>query len=144
MNRALFYIGDIFSTPDWEQSPEGASSLSWNNSAQGTMAYLETLTFQCGYEEPDLDKYFSDENWKVIFAKYDSYKPIGECKTDSGFRLYEFKANNNGFEYSIKYWVKSDTDTLVIVTMLVFPVESKSLLDDYSSRLFPQLTTCSK
>jgi hypothetical protein len=144
MIRALFYIGDIFSAPQWEQIPENTTSIIWNNSAQGAIAYLETLIFQCGYEEPDLDKYFSNENWKAVFVKYDSYEPIDECKTDNGLRLYEFKAKNNGIEYSIKYWVKSDTDTLVIVTMLVFPVESKPLLDEYSSRLFPQLTTCSK
>jgi hypothetical protein len=145
MKRALYYIGDIFNTPDWVQSnaiPENSAAVTWQNSAQGAVVYLEILIFPCGYEEPDLNKYFSNENWKAVFANYDSYEPIGECKTDTGLRLYEFNTHNQGFDYSIKYWVKNDTDTHVIVTMIVFPLEERLLLDEYSSKLFPDYSTC--
>jgi hypothetical protein len=56
--------------------------------------------------------------------------------------LYEFKAQNQGFEYGIKYWVKSDTDTRVISMMLVFPLELEAMMGDYSTRLFPTYTSC--
>jgi hypothetical protein len=56
--------------------------------------------------------------------------------------LYEFKTHNQGFDYAIRYWVENDTDTRVIVTMIVFPLESKLLLDKYSSMLFPNYSTC--
>ena len=145
IGRALAYTGDAFSTPDWERSntvSENSVAVTWQNIAQGAVVYLEAIIFPCGYEEPDLNKYFSDENWKAVFANYESYEKIDECRRDDGLRLYEFKTHNQGFVYEIRYWVKNDTDTRVISTMIVFPLESKSLLDEYSSTLFPGYSTC--
>jgi hypothetical protein len=112
------------------------------NNAQGAIVYLEAIIFPCSYEEPDLNNYYSDENWKTIFQNYEGYELLDECKTNAGTRLYEFKTQNQGFEYEIKYWVQNDTDTRVISTMIVFPLESKLLLDEYSSMLFPGYSTC--
>jgi hypothetical protein len=145
IGHALVYTHEIFDAPEWQRSyavAENRVSVTWQNSPLGAVVYLEALIFQCGYEEPDLDKYFSDENWKAIFANYESYEPIDECKRDDGLRLYEFKTRNQGLEYRIRYWVQNDTDKRVIVTMIVFPIESKSLLDEYSSMLFPDYSTC--
>jgi hypothetical protein len=145
VDRALAYIGEIFNVPEWQQSYDVVGdhvSVTWQNSPLGAVAYLEALILPCSYEELDLDKRFSDENWKSIFANYESYELIDECKRDDGIRLYEFKTQNQGFEYGIRYWVKNDTDTRVISTMIVFPLEEKLLLDEYSSMLFPNYSTC--
>ena len=143
--RALNYTGDKFSTSDWEQSytvNETSVSVLWQNVSEGALVYLDAIIFPCGYEEPDLNKYFSEENWKAVFANYESYELLDECKRDDGLRLYEFKTLNQGFEYEIRYWVDNDTDTRVISTMIVFPLETKLLLDEYSSMLFPDYSTC--
>ena len=143
--RALNYTGDKFSTSDWEQSytvNETSVSVLWQNVSEGALVYLDAIIFPCGYEEPDLNKYFSEENWKAVFANYESYELLDECKRDDGLRLYEFKTLNQGFEYEIRYWVDNDTDTRVISTMVVFPLETKLLLDEYSSMLFPDYSTC--
>lgn len=145
IDYALAYTHEIFNTSDWQKSYDAAENrvaVTWQNSPLGAVVYLEALIFPCGYEEPDLNQYFSDENWKAVFANYESYELITECKRDDGLRLYEFETQNQGFEYSIKYWVENDTDTRVIVTMIVFPLETKSLLDEYSSMLFPDYSTC--
>jgi len=145
IDRALAYTSEVFSAPDWGQSYEavdGRVSVTWQNTPLGAVAYLQALIFPCSYEEPDLNNYFSDENWEAIFANYESYELMDECKRDDGLRLYEFKTQNQGFEYRIKYWVENDTDTRVIVTMIVFPLESKLLLDEYSSMLFFNYSTC--
>jgi hypothetical protein len=145
IDRALAYTGDAFNASDWQQSntvTENRVAVTWQNTPLGAVVYLEALIFPCSYEEPDLNKYFSDENWKAVFANYESYELTNECKNNDGLRLYEFKTQNQGFEYEINYWVQSDTDTRVIVTMIVFPVESKLLLDEYSSMLFPDYSTC--
>jgi len=145
IDRALSYTENIFSELDWEKSYAVADnhvSVTWLNTPLGAIVYLEALIFPCSYEEPDLNKYYSDENWKAIFQNYESYKMTAECKTNDGLRLYEFNAQNFGFEYEIKYWVENDTDTRVISTMIVFPVESKIVLDEYTSMLFPDYTTC--
>lgn len=145
IDRARSYTGDTFDS-DWDQSEaalEGAYSVTWQNIVQGAVAYLEARIKPCGYEEPDLNRDFSDTNWSAIFANYESYESIAECKLNSGIRLYQFKTYNLGFEYKINYWVQSDTDNRIIVTMIVFPAESQSLLDEYSIRLFPNLPNCS-
>jgi hypothetical protein len=145
IDRALSFTGEILTTPNWEKSyavNEGIVTVLWQDAPQSALIYLEARIKPCGYEEPDLNREFSDETWGATFANYESYERSGECKNNDGLRLYEFKTQNQGFEYGIKYWVKSDTDTRVITTMLVFPLESKLLLDEYASMLFPGYSTC--
>jgi len=145
IDRALTFTGELFSAPEWTRSytvADGRVSVFWSNDPLGVVAYLEALIFPCGYEEPDLDNFFNDENWQIIFANYDSYEPVSECKRDDGLRLYEFTAVTAGFDYNINYWAQNDTDTRVISVMTVFPVESQSLMDEYSARLFPNFISC--
>jgi hypothetical protein len=145
IDRALAYTGDTLSTAEWQKDSsvgEGRVTVTWQNIPLGAVVYLEALIFPCSYEEPDLNAYFSDENWKAVFANYESYELINECKTDDGLRLYEFNTQNQDFDYEIRYWIENDTDTRVIVTMIVFPLESELLMDEYSSMLFPDYSTC--
>lgn len=145
IDRALSYSGGIFDEAEWDKSytvSENRVSVTWLNNPQGAVVYLEVLIFPCSYEEPDLNNYYSDENWKTIFQNYEGYEMVDECKTNAGLRLYEFKTQNLGFDYGVKYWVENDTDTRVISTMIVFPIESKSMLDDYASRFFPTYKSC--
>ena len=148
IDRALLFTSETFNTPDWERSytvSENRVSVSWLNNSQGALAYLEALIFPCGYEEPDIDKYFNDENWKIIFQSYESYTSTSPmCRTDNGLRLYEFKAVSQGFDYDIRYWAKNDTVNRVITFMFVVPVGSESMMNDIASRLFPRLSTCSR
>lgn len=145
VDRALTYTKDIFSGAEWERSytvQSGRVSVSWADSVDTAIAYLEALIFPCSYEEPDLNAYFNTENWQVIFSNYESYQPVAECRTDNGLRLYQFSAVDSGSTYDINFWAQNDTDTRVISMMLVFPAESDALMDDYSNVLFPELTSC--
>ncbi|MCE9645424.1 MAG: hypothetical protein K8S20_05435 [Chloroflexi bacterium] len=147
IDRALSFTGDLFSAPEWVRTytvADGRVSVVWSNDPLGVVAYSEALIFPCGYEEPDLNVFFSDASWQIIFANYDSFETTSACKIDAGLRLYEFKAATGGFDYNIRYWAQNDTDNRVIGTMIVFPVESLALMDDYSTRLFPDLITCPK
>lgn len=148
IDRALSYTGQIFAVSAWERTYSVAEShvaVTWQDVGHGALVYLEARIKPCGYEEPDLNKDFSGENWKAIFANYESYQLITECRIDTGLRLYQFKSQNQGYEYAINYWVQSDTDTRVIVTMIVFPAENEgqALLSNYSAQLFPDLPECS-
>jgi hypothetical protein len=145
IDSALAYTGDLFSEPDWQSSysvSEGRVAVTWNSDTLGGAAYLEALIFPCGYEEPDLNNYFNDGYWRAIFDNYESYELVSECKADSGVRLYQFKTVSQGFDYDVKYWAENDTDSLVMALMLAFPVESNSLMDEYSADLFPELSNC--
>ena len=145
IERALSFADTAFDASEWERSYTAAGnrvSVTWLNNPSGAVAYLEALIFPCGYEEPDLNNYYNDENWKTIFQYYETYKLIDECKKNDGLRLYEFKTQNQGFEYGVKYWVRNDTDTRVISMMIVFPLELNAMMGDYSTRLFPTYPSC--
>jgi hypothetical protein len=145
IDRALDYTGALFKSDEWERSysvMESRVGVTWMNNSIGAVAYLEALIFSCGYEEPDVDAYFSPETWDVIFQYYDDYEIVSECRTDNGLRLYEVDATNAGFEYDIRYWARNDTDNRVITMMMTFPVGTEDLLDDYATRLFPPLPDC--
>jgi hypothetical protein len=146
INHALAFADTAFNPADWEKSYtvfESIVAVTRQNVVHGALAYIELRIEPCGYDEPDLNRDFSAANWQAIFANYESYQSIAECRTDTGLRLYQFKTQNQGLEYAINYWVKSDTDTRVIVTMLVFPIEELALLGTYSAQLFPDLPNCS-
>lgn len=145
IERALIYTEDLFNGPEWERSYTvggGRVSVTWSDGADAGIAYLEVLIFPCTYEEPDLNNFFSAENWQVIFANYENYQPVAECKTDDGLRLYQFSAVDSGFNYDIKYWAENDTETRVIGMMIVFPAESDALMNEYSDSLFSDLVSC--
>ena len=146
IDRALSFADKVIDSSEWNRSytvSENRVSVTWLNNPLGAVIYLEALIFPCGYQAKDLDTYFSNENWKTIFLNYQDYELLEQCNTQDDLRLYQFKAVSQRFDYKIRYWALSDTDTRVITAMVVFPVETESLLDDYSSRLFPTLRTCS-
>lgn len=144
IERALGFTGKLFETEDWERSytvAEDKVMVTWLHT-NGYLAYLEALIFPCGHEEADLNHYFSDENWDIILSNYESYTLETDCNNDSGLRLYEFIATVNDFDYEIKYWVMSDTDTRVISLMLVLPFGFEAEMDEYAYSLFPTLDFC--
>jgi hypothetical protein len=146
IDAALNYAGDVFDPAEWEQSHvigEESVFVTWQNIPQSAVVFLETILFPCGYEEPDLNHFLDDEHWDVLFANYESYEMIGECRSDDGLRLYEFEAVSQGFDYNIRYWSENDTNERVIATMLTFPFGSEDLMDEYSIALFPELPNCS-
>ena len=144
IDRALTYPGQAFSA--WERSysvMEARVAVTWKDSAQGTVAYIEALIFSCGYTKAVLDDYFNATNWQLIFDYYDSYEQVAQCEANSGIRLYQFRAKNKGLDYMIGYWVQEDTKTRVMVAMFVFPLEAQDRIWIYGAEFFPALPNCS-
>lgn len=145
IDRALNFTGKLFETPDWERSytvSEDSVAVSWYSENLFSIVFLEALVFPCGYEDLDLDAFFNIDNWQIILGNYQSFQLEAECRTDSGLRLYEFLAVDQDYEYAIRYWAVSDTDTRVLTFMVVLPIESPDLMEEYAYALFPQLTSC--
>jgi hypothetical protein len=145
VDRAISFTGKLFDTQDWERTytvDVDKVSITWYSERLTSIAYLEALIFPCGYEELDLDYFFSVDNWVIVFGNYQGYEYIDECRLDSGVRLYQFITVDQGFEYDVHYWVVNDTDTRVISMMLVMPIESQDLIEEFSYSLFPQLPDC--
>lgn len=147
IDRTLSFTGQVFEQDDWEQTytvSEDRVSVSWFSNSLGAVAFMEALIFPCGYEEPDLNNYFNDENWDNVFANYESYELVTECRSDAaGLRLYQFDVDSDGVPYLVNYWVKNDTNNRVISFMMIVADDSFDLLDEYSYSLFPQLSNCS-
>jgi len=144
ITRALAYTNDQFSGTDWSRSYTVESSrvyVTYSSGPLNALGFVEALIFQCGYTDTDVDNFFSAENWNIIFANYESYEAVSECQSKDEIRLYEFTAVKDGFDYNIAYWVEMDTATRIMETMLVFPTDS-DLLDQFSSALFPKLSSC--
>ena len=145
IDRALSFTGQYLNTTDWERSYTVSSdrvTVTWFSDTLSSVAYLEAFIFPCGYEDLDLDNYFVDSNWAITFVNYQSYEKVNECRNDNGVRLYQFKAVDQGFLYDINFWAVNDTSTRMITFMIVLPVESKAVMEEYSYSLFPQLTSC--
>ena len=146
IDRAIGLTGQLFEQDDWEQSytvSEDRVSVSWFSNSLASVAFLEVLVFPCGYEEPDLNDYFTDENWENVFANYEDYELVTECRSDIGLRLYEFDVVSDGAPYLVNYWVSNDTSTRIITFMMIVPDDSFDLLDEYGYSIFPQLSNCS-
>jgi hypothetical protein len=145
IDRALEFTGDLFAGADWERSylvMKNRIGVTWMNNSIGAVAYLEALIFPCGYEDQDVDAYFTDETWAVVFENYDRYEILSACRTGNGLRLYEIKADSMGFDYDIRYWAGNDTNNRVLTMMMTFPAGSDPVLGEYATRLFPPLTDC--
>ncbi|MCQ3938189.1 MAG: hypothetical protein DPW18_14240 [Chloroflexi bacterium] len=145
IDRALEFTGNLFDRLDWQRSytvAEGRVTVTWFSDTLAAVGFLEALIFPCGYEELDLDYYFSVDNWTTVFGNYESYRLVNDCRTDDGKRLYQFRTVEQGYEYDVRYWTVNDTDTRVIAMMLVFPVETPETADEYAYSLFPQLISC--
>ncbi|GMV35445.1 MAG: hypothetical protein DCC59_13845 [Chloroflexi bacterium] len=144
IDRALSITGGLFETGDWDRTYTVASDkvlVSWYSESIPSIVNLEALVFPCGYEDLDLDIYFNEEGWEIIFGNYQGYEYVNECRDDRGLRLYNFIAVDQGVPYEVRYWVLSDTPTRVISLMVVMPGEAAEL-DEIAYALFPQLEFC--
>ena len=133
-----------FTSDDWVKTytvEPYKISLTRNNDPLRAVSYLEYLVFNCGYGQADMDSYFSDESFDIIFAEYESHALKDFCEIRD-LALYEYDLVDEGTDYSSRYWVKQATETRLLVFMLVFPSSSPDVLDAYSAQIFPDLSAC--
>jgi len=143
--RFILSLGeDMFNKPEWVKSytvEPYKISLTRRNDTQAAIAYSEYLIYTCGYEQAELDEYFNDAGFAIVFGNYESYTPVGFCE-EGELALYEYDLVEGGAPYAARYWVKQQSDTRILVLMLVFPLENSALLNTYATRLFPDLISC--
>lgn len=143
---ALSFGKDLFSNAQWIKSytvEPYKISISRHNDTKSSVAYLEYLIYNCGYGQKDLGDYFNDQGFDIVFGSYDSHSLAHFCEIKS-LALYEYDLVSDGQNYSARYWVEQNSDTRVLVMMLVYPVDDLATLDQYSQQLFPQLAACPK
>jgi len=144
VEKTLEFGAKIFAPGEWIRSytvEPYKISLTRRNDPQKSLEYVEYLIFTCGYGQSELDSYFGDEGFKVIFSDYESYAATNFCEITS-LTLYEYDLVDEGNPLLARYWVKQDSDTRILVNMLVVPETARASLDDYSRQLFPELPAC--
>lgn len=143
--RFLLTIGrELFSQPEWVKSytvEPYKVSVTRRNDAESAIMYGEYLMYNCGYGQADLDEYFSDAGFAIVFANYDSYTQTNFCE-EGDLALYEYDLVFEGAPYLARYWVKQQSDTRLLVLMLVFPSNSRAALNSYATQLFAGLSSC--
>lgn len=133
-----------FTSKDWGKSytvEPYKISLTRKNDAESAVAYSEFLIFTCGYGQKEMDDYFNEAGFNIVFEGYESHA-LGKFCEKKSLALYEYDLVNEGQEYTARYWVKQDSDTSILVMMLVFPKADSAKLDSYSKTIFPELTSC--
>ena len=141
---ALEFGQALFSQPNWVKSytvEPYRITLTRHNDEEGAVAYLEYLMYNCGYGQAELDEYFGDEGFAIVFANYESYSLFNFCE-EGNLALYEYALENADETYAARYWVQQSTDTRLLVFMLVFPEDRMFVMNSYSQELFPDLVSC--
>lgn len=143
--RAQNFGAGAFDPSLWEKSytvQPYRIQVVWDAPSLGAISTLEYLLFNCGWNEADLDTYFSSENLvNVIFADYQNVQPVSDCRAGQ-IRLYQFSAQFEGSDYRLWQWVIPDGNRRVFSLVLAFPgADSKEGLD-YAQKLVSQLPQC--
>lgn len=141
---ALSFARNVLEPTQWIRSytvEPYKVSVTRKNDNEGAVAYTEYLLFNCGYSQADLDSYFSDENFNIVFGNYESHTLQKFCEV-KGLALYEYSTVSAGTDFLARYWVKQESNKRLLVFMLVFPQSNQKGLDDYAKKIFPDLTTC--
>lgn len=144
VQKMLTFGKAAFSSNDWQKTYTVAPykiTLTRSNDVIQVIAYSEYLIFTCGYGQTELGNYFNDAGFNVIFTDYESHTLSKFCE-QKRLALYEYDLVDKGQPYVARYWAMQDTDTRILVYMLVFPQASAATLDEYSQMLFPDLPVC--
>ncbi len=145
VSKILSFGEDLFASEKWIRSytvEPYKITLTRKNETDLAVAYTEYLIYTCGYGQQELDDYFSEEGFNIVFEGYESHVRSAFCEVPNDIALYKFDLVDEGIEYTANYWVEQTDDNHLLVEMLVFPRTSAGQLDEYSKKLFPKLTTC--
>lgn len=145
IDRALSFSGMLLSGSDWERTytvDNEKVSVTWNNPGLGSVIILDAFIYPCGYEDIDLDQLFNVDYWSIVFANYDGYQYLNECRNDAGTRLYTFSADFQGVPFDVRYWALNDSPTRVLTFMIVLPSEASAQMNEFAYAFFPQLQSC--
>ena len=140
----LSFGGQAFASDDWLKTytvEPYKISLSRNNQASSAVAFVEYLIYTCGYGQADLDSYFNEEGFNIIFSGYENHTLTNFCEIKD-LTLYEYDLVDEERDFKARYWVWQATETRLLDFLLVFPKDNPVDLDKYSQQIFPDLNSC--
>lgn len=143
---ALTFGQGPFSQPDWVKSytvEPYQVKLTRQNSREGAVATLEYLLYNCGYGQAELDAYFNEGGFAIVFSNYESHALYNFCENESqDLALYEYALEKEGELYAARYWAYQQSDTRLLTFLLVFPEDKLPVMNGYARQVFPELVSC--
>jgi hypothetical protein len=144
IQKMLSFGKESFTSNDWQKSytvEPYKISLTRRNDAIQAIAQSDYFIFTCGYGQTEMGNTFNDANFNLIFSNYESHALSKFCEIKN-LALYEYDLTLNGQPFKARYWVKQDTDTRILAYELVFPQTGAATLNEYSQKIFPDLSAC--
>jgi hypothetical protein len=148
LDYVLGFPGTAFDGPGWDRSftvEPLRVTATWLDEDQGGLGYIDYLVYSCGLARDDLDEYASEDVlYTVLFADYQDVSRLTSCTSEDGtVTLQEIAGGFEGTDYRIRYWIMPRGETRLLTMTLAMPSDLLSSLDDYASKVFPQLPSCS-
>jgi len=145
---ALAFSGNTFDPGSWDRSYTVQSmrvSVTWFSKDKKKMVFLDHLIYSCGFKQSDWDYVLADQTFRIRFQSYQNLNRVTSCtRNESNLKLVEYTAQHSETNYRIRFWATLNEPTRLLNVALVFPEESRTDLDRYSSRFFPNLSSCSR
>lgn len=144
---ALAFAGNTFDPGSWDRSYTVQSmrvSVTWFSKDKRKVVFLDYLLYNCGFKQSDWDYVLADRTFREIrFQGYRNVNHVASCaRNESNLHLVEYTAQHSETNYRIRFWATLTGPTRLLNMDLTFPEESRTDLDRYSSRLFPNLNSC--
>ena len=144
---ALGFTGNTLDPESWDRSYTVESmhvSVSWTTKDGKRVAFLDYLIYSCGFKPTDWDYVLSDKTFREVrLRNFQNADRIASCtRSESNLNLLEYKYQDSGRNYRIRFWATLVKQTRLLTMSLSFSDEIRSELDRFSSRLFPMLSAC--
>lgn len=141
----LAYGDDVFEPDLWLASANESTvttTATWSAPTLGAVSYLDYRHFDDGTTTDEITALFDNTLFEATFANYATWRKTAVCY-DGDVTLHEFELTNSDIFYNMRYWVEPTEDfTRVRAHFIVFPNSFAPELDEYSERLFPDLSAC--
>ena len=152
---------DIFESGIWSASAaENLSSTtatfqSTFESGFSGLSFINYLHFDQGYTPEELEAFFDDTWFEESFINWEDVRKTNVC-FDGDVTLHEFDlafrdAGDNVARYGLRYWVEPLSETRVRAWHIAVATsyaggtsnpDGEAMLDDYATRIYPDLPSC--
>ncbi|MBL8080341.1 MAG: hypothetical protein JNM55_20390 [Anaerolineales bacterium] len=146
IQSALNFHSDVFPASDWSQTHEMYDynvAVTYTHRTLPAFAVVDLLLF-CDEKGTDqvAELYFKDTDVLAMYAAdFGELKIDSQCGTDDLF-LYEITADGPERDFNSSAWGKIQDKVRFFIVRLVVQNTFTDQFNEYSSMLFPELSSC--
>ena len=140
----LAYGDEVFEPDLWYASAteeETRTQARWTSYDLNAVAFLDYLHFPDGIAPEEIGGFFNKDWFNGTLGNYEAWEEQTACR-QGDLLLYEINVDSEGSPYRMRYWIHPVSLQRIVALFIVFPVDNTDSMDEYSARLFPELTSC--